>query len=322
MSTIPVICDRCRSIGNSGEGDFSHLGDLLEFEPVPRRQRVNGWDAEAQRAFIAALAMCGSKTRAAKSLGRNAFGIEQLLKSKGSESFRLAYDRAMAIAAKNGSMRIATGVADAAARNSWLDKRSALRGHEPPPDPEPEIDDEQKWALIEQLGAKFLRKVAAERDARLAGRIVEADFHLRQITFLEVMFDLTAETLGWDAGEVLGELRRGSHSLLEIASTPLSDWLDESRRNFWQSEGDPPRPEHPDKRFLVEHEGCTTQAAQNAYGATTTPARGYSAEQWAAMGFEQQQRARERQFAEDAEEQVEWEAKARRDFESRRDSAT
>ena len=108
MSTIPVICDRCRSVGNSGEGDFSHLGDLLAFTPVKRRKRLNGWDAEAQRAFIAALATTGSKTNAAKSLGRNAYGIDQLLKAEGSDSFRLAFDRAIAIAEKNGAMRIAT----------------------------------------------------------------------------------------------------------------------------------------------------------------------------------------------------------------------
>ena len=54
MAAIPVICDRCRSTGVSGEGDFSHLGDLLDFTPVQRRKRLNGWDADAQRAFIAA----------------------------------------------------------------------------------------------------------------------------------------------------------------------------------------------------------------------------------------------------------------------------
>ena len=66
---IPVICDRCRSTGNAGEADFSHLGDLLEFDPVPRKHdRVDGRHAERQLAFIAALAATGSKRRAAQSL--------------------------------------------------------------------------------------------------------------------------------------------------------------------------------------------------------------------------------------------------------------
>src|SRR4030095_12360826 len=71
--TIPVICDRCRVAGTAGTGDFSHFGDLLDFDPVKVRHRVNGWDADAQRAFIALLATTGSKRRAAQAIGRNAF---------------------------------------------------------------------------------------------------------------------------------------------------------------------------------------------------------------------------------------------------------
>lgn len=318
MSTIPVICDRCRSVGNSGEGDFSHLGDLLAFTPVKRRKRLNGWDAEAQRAFIAALATTGSKTNAAKSLGRNAYGIDQLLKAEGSDSFRLAFDRAIAIAEKNGAMRLATGVADAAARNSWLDKRSALRNHEP--EPEPEMSDDRKWDLLGSIGEKFMRKVASERQARLAGEVVAADFYLRQVTFMEVLFDLTASRLGFDAGAVLADLRRGDIRSKDIVSTPLSDWLDASRRKWWAEEGEPERPPHPDTRFLKRHstpEGdCSTYADQHAYGVSTTPARGYSAEQWAELDTDEQKHARQRQFDEDALEQREWEARARAEFEA------
>ena len=119
--SIPVICDRCRSAGLSGEADFSHLGDLLDFTPVPRKtKRFDGWNEERQRAFIAALAATGSKRKAARSIGRAVFGVDQLLKAEGSASFRLAYDRALAIAEKNGSIRLAQGVADAAARNAQL----------------------------------------------------------------------------------------------------------------------------------------------------------------------------------------------------------
>ena len=34
MSQIPVICDRCRASGTGGEGDFAHLGDLLELAKI------------------------------------------------------------------------------------------------------------------------------------------------------------------------------------------------------------------------------------------------------------------------------------------------
>ena len=141
---VPVICDRCRVTGIAGEADFSHLGDLLEFEPVPVRPRVNGWDPEAQRAFIAALAVTGSKRRAALSIGRNAFGIEQLLKRPDSDSFKAAVERAMAIAAQNGSMKIAQGVADAAARNAQLTPPSRLRGL-PAPAPGQVMNENGEW---------------------------------------------------------------------------------------------------------------------------------------------------------------------------------
>ena len=125
--SIPVICDRCRVTGISGEADFSHLGDLLEFTPVPRKtQRADGWTAERQRAFIAALSATGSKRRAAQAIGMAAFGVGRLLESDGSDSFRAAFDRAMAIAQANGSLKIAQGVADAAARNAQLTPPSRL----------------------------------------------------------------------------------------------------------------------------------------------------------------------------------------------------
>ena len=127
--SIPVICDRCRSAGIAGESDFTHLGDLLEFTPVPRqKQRVDGWSPERQRAFIAALSATGSKRRAAQSIGMAPFGVDQMLKAEGNESFKAAFERAMAIAAQNGSMKIAQGVADAAARNAQLAAPSRLRG--------------------------------------------------------------------------------------------------------------------------------------------------------------------------------------------------
>lgn len=144
--SIPVICDRCRSTGNAGEADFSHLGDLLEFDPVPRKHdRVDGWHAERQRAFIAALAATGSKRRAAQSLGMATFGIDQMLKAKGNESFRLAYDRAMAIAKANGSMNIARRIADAAARQSQLTPPSRLRGAPLPGLPGQVLNELGEW---------------------------------------------------------------------------------------------------------------------------------------------------------------------------------
>lgn len=40
------------------------------------------------------------------------------------------------------------------------------------------------------------------------------------------MFDLTATSFGWDPSDVLGDLRRGRHDILEVVSTLFADWLD------------------------------------------------------------------------------------------------
>jgi 1,2-phenylacetyl-CoA epoxidase catalytic subunit len=69
-----------------------------------------------------------------------------------------------------------------------------------------------------------------EREARLAGQIVAADFYLRQVTFIEVLFDLSATELGFDP---LAELRRGRHDVRQIVGTPFSEWLDAARRQWW-----------------------------------------------------------------------------------------
>ena len=208
--TIPVICDRCRVAGTAGTGDFSHFGDLLEFDPVKVQHRVNGWDPDAQRAFIALLATTGSKRRAALAIGRNAYGIDQLLKRPDADSFRAAYDRAMAIANQNGAMKLATGVADAASRNAHLAPPSRLQGQEPDDDT-PDMNDDEKLQLIENLFYKWLGKVEQEREARLNGQVVAADFYLRQVTFFEVAFDLMTEGFGQDGWQVLSDLRRGGH---------------------------------------------------------------------------------------------------------------
>ena len=48
----------------------------LEFEPVPRKLgRDGGWTAEAQRAFIAALAATGSPRRAAAAIDMREAGV-------------------------------------------------------------------------------------------------------------------------------------------------------------------------------------------------------------------------------------------------------
>jgi hypothetical protein len=294
--TIPVICDRCRVVGTAGTGDFSHFGDLLDFDPVPRKQRVNGWDADAQRAFIALLATTGSKRRAALAIGRNAFGVDQLLKDPRGDSFRAAFERAMAIAKQNGAMKLATGVADAAARNAQMTPPSRLSGHEPEPEPEG-MDEDEKIDFLNNIFRKFMTKVEEERKARMAGEVVAADFYLRQVTFCEIAFDLLAEGMNMDPWLTIAQFRRAGHNVFEIAETEMSRLLDAHRRDLWREIGDPDRPEHPPQRYLIDKGPISIEPQE--YG----------------MGGEEGRRLKAeyaRRHMEDAEEQLRWEREQRR----------
>ena len=250
---IPVICDRCRAAGTAGTGDFSRYGDLLEFVPVPRPNfRVDGWNEEKQRAFIALLATTGSPRRAAMALGMSPKGATNLREAEGSGSFNAAWERALAVAATNGSMKISTAVADAAARNEQLAATpSRLHGRGPDELDQPEMSDEDKLGLIENLFYKWLGKVEQEREARLAGEVIAADYYLRQVTFFEVTFDLMCGEFGQDAWAVMSSLRRGGESVIGIAATPMSQILDAKRRELWEKMGEPGRPEYPPARYLI-----------------------------------------------------------------------
>jgi hypothetical protein len=165
-------------------------------------------------------------------------GASMLREANGSDSFNAAWDRALAIAAKNGTMKISTAVADAAARAAQLEPQpSRLRGHEPDDDDTPDMNEDDKIALVENLFYKWLGKLEHEREARLAGRVVAADFYLRQVTFFEITFDLMCSQFGQDAWAIMSSLRRGGTHITQIAATPMSQMLDEKRRELWDKLG-------------------------------------------------------------------------------------
>ena len=128
MNAIPVICDRCRATGLAGEVPFAELADLLSFTPVPRRPHANGWTPELQRGFIAALATTGSAARAARALGKHAFGAEQLRRARGGSSFAAAWDAALDICRERELAGLADGLADLAAEQEEerQQRRSAI----------------------------------------------------------------------------------------------------------------------------------------------------------------------------------------------------
>lgn len=232
--SIPVICDRCRAAGTAGEADFSHLGDLLEFAPVPRKtKRADGWTPDRQRAFIAALSATGSKRQAALAIGMQPYGVDQLLKAEDNDSFKAAFERALAIAAQAGSMKIAKGVADAAARNAQLTPPSRLRGLALPgasddPDSIARAMDEARDRISQKLlGARrlFLHEIADCPGRRAAFEILtgfpidwdkaerleaQADEPFRRLNARDADMVLTAEN-GW-----MGDIAHGPDKKAEL----------------------------------------------------------------------------------------------------------
>jgi hypothetical protein len=309
--SIPVICDRCRAEGLAGDDPFEAFGALLDFEPVPRRaKRADGWDAEVQRTYIAALSLTGTDRAACRAVGRSAFGITQLLAHEGSESFRAARDEAMAMASDERSRRLAEGLRTVAAEQSgWRppdppwSRAASRRLAAPDPDPfeaDPDEDEatrdiaDEQLELIVSIVQKYRLKLEAERRCRLEGRIAEADFYLRQITMLEVALDVVSG----DGMAILKRARLGDHGLLTIAETGMSVMLGGVRRKFWEDMGEPPRPEYPPRHLLVEQDGYATEPLEATWGGLPE-------------SHEQQRRDLEEQHARDARAQVEWEKRAR-----------
>ena len=77
-------------------GTGEHEDDpQIEFTPVPRqRRRRGGWSEENQRAFIAALACCGSVARAARSVGLTPRSAYRLMDAPQADDFARAWDEA------------------------------------------------------------------------------------------------------------------------------------------------------------------------------------------------------------------------------------
>ena len=67
----------------------------LEFSPVPRKYRHDGWTPERQKAFIEALADTGSVTRAAGMVNMAQANCYTLRRAAGAEAFRRAWSAAL-----------------------------------------------------------------------------------------------------------------------------------------------------------------------------------------------------------------------------------
>jgi len=313
---IPVICDLCQCQGEAGSDPFESLGDLLRFTPVQRRRvRADGWSEEYQRAFIAALAVTGSPRRAAGAIGKHEFGAQQLRRARGGASFAAAWDAAIDIHRETELAGMTSGLAELAAeqdeeraqRRDLIRPRSSPdRGGEPfakeqmveGPRTDENISEAEHELRTLEIYRQYLVKVELERKARLAGRVVEADFTLRQLTFFECALDLAQDGNHIDTWTWLANLRRDGHGLIEIAQTPFSRFLDEARRMSWEGKMtglDQPMPTP--EEYLRDYRHYFLEPPECTWGGQ-------------ALSHQQQLAEQEARHRKAAMEQVEWEARA------------
>jgi hypothetical protein len=82
------------------------IAALLDFEPVPRKIQVaGGWTPQAQREFIARLAVHGSPGKACDEMGMHRTGVIKLYRSPFGASFRAAWDGAVELATRRKAER-------------------------------------------------------------------------------------------------------------------------------------------------------------------------------------------------------------------------
>lgn len=223
------------------------IAALLDFEPVVRKcVRSDGWPAQIQRRFVAALAELGSPWRAALRVGRTESGAYKVRTSAGAEPFAAAWDGALALYHHRNPKPVRTGRPSRGERLAMEGGSRAGAGPAPLEFEDSEAEQAYKVELFEKVLRKYGRKLTAEREARLAGRIVEADFLVRQLTYIEVLLDLGS--MGHAAHDLLRTFRALTpHDMFTIdaTATPMSVLLDGIRRNIWRERGEPQRMDLP-----------------------------------------------------------------------------
>jgi hypothetical protein len=177
IPVMPVICDKCRAEGAAGDAMFSAIPEILNFEPVQRRAQVNSWSAEHQRAFIAALAITGSAKKAAATIGRHAFGADQLRKARGGKGFSEAWDAALDVARERELARVYENLSELQAGDEAANARAPAdnwaneRYWE---EVEGEYEEAQKRIRGKLLGARrlLLAEICDDMDKRAAWEVL------------------------------------------------------------------------------------------------------------------------------------------------------
>jgi hypothetical protein len=268
---------------------------LLDFEPVVRKcKRHDGWTPANQRIYILGLAETGNPDQAAHRVRRTASGAWKVRTSDGADGFAAAWDKALALHHRRNPRplpkgRPSRGEILAGSGRSWPARAA-------PPEPEAQ-DPLEEDELLDRILEKYRLKLRAERECRLSGRIVEADFYVRQLTFIEVAMDLAC-----NAHELYEMLSDGDLNPFRTVATPMSLLLDKLRRDHWREKGEPDRQPLPE---LGRHDGDAAlgELSYNTYDPAFSDNR-----EW--------DRHRKALAAQRAEAQRLWEEKAARDAEA------
>jgi hypothetical protein len=215
---------------------------LLHFEPVLRKcVRHDGWLHKRQVEFIVALATGGHAGQAAIAVGGTLSGAYKLRDAEGGEGFASSWDSALALHLRRNPRAEPKGRPSRGEIESGVGRRPWPAGPPLPPPPDPEAEAIETGEMFDRLLEEYLLKLGAEREARIAGRIVEADFCVRQLSWFEVVI-----SLGGRAHELLLRLRDGDIHPGRIVATPVSLLLADVRRALWTRMGEPERPPEPE----------------------------------------------------------------------------
>jgi hypothetical protein len=217
--------------------DDPEIAALLTFTPVVRKNvRHDGWTPARQRGFIAWLAVRGKVPVAALAVGKRESGAWTVRNTDALGEFTAAWDRALAL---YHMRRVAADPPPPLRAPTPLRPRPEPRHARELRDAraraaadEPELDDAEKCELLDEIFKRYFVKLQAERKARLEGRIVEADFYVRQLSFIELVLDIGGRTQ-----ELLAMLQQDGLHLLQISATPGSTLLERARRAIWLEKG-------------------------------------------------------------------------------------
>lgn len=251
---------------------------IPDFTPVPRRYRYDGWTPERQRAFIAALAETGSVKAACRRINMSQEGAYYLRRQPGAESLRAAWQAALDHGVQTltdiAIDRAIEGVSvpvfwrgEQVGEKRWYNDRllmfilkhhlPARYGTKPLPEgtkhpdtlareaaeaaAEAAADDEAETErLLDSILNRYAAKVRHERSMRRTGRVVAADFALRQLTHIELILDVGGRTQ--QLIETLTTTLAENGGDAEPWATAISAHLDALRREAWASTGEPDRP--------------------------------------------------------------------------------